>query len=612
MCGIAGIFAYNPARGAASFADSGQEILREVVTMRDAMAARGPDGAGEWLSPDGRTAFGHRRLAIIDLRQEASQPMTDGEHGLTIVFNGEIYNYRALREELAAKGHRFRTESDTEVLLRLYIEHGADMCGRLRGMYAFAIRHELTGALFLARDPFGIKPLYYADDGKTLRFASQVKALIAGGSVDTRPEAAGYVGYYLWGSVPEPYTLFRGIRALEPGSTLHIDRNGRKDARVFCSIPGVLRDAGREPLNPEPGTALREKLHSALLDSVRHHLVADVPIAVFLSAGIDSQCITALARESQHADLRTLTMAFKEYRGTLRDEAPSAEAFARSNGTIHTTSVVTGKDFHTELSRVVQSMDQPSVDGLNTYFVSKLAAGLGMKVCLSGLGGDEMFAGYSTFSNIPRIVGFARLLSPSAAAGRVFRRMCAPWIGRFTSPKYAGIFELGRTIEGAWLLDRGLFMPWELPQVLPREMVREGWNELEPMARLSSCVDGIGPPSIGVASLEMCGYMRNQLLRDADWAGMAHSVEIRVPFVDVHLLRDIAPYLYGSDPIRKPFVARACGVEPPAGPKTGFSIPVREWIGTEAVRNGISRGLRGWARYTLAEIYGPRLAILAP
>ena len=204
MCGIAGIFAYS--------ADSIETIAREVVTMRDEMAPRGPDGVGEWVSTDRRTAFGHRRLAIIDLREQASQPMTDREHGLTIVFNGEIYNYQVLREGLIAKGYRFRTASDTEVILHLYAEYGSGMCDRLRGMYAFAICHEPTGALFLARDPFGIKPLYYADDGKILRFASQVKALLAGKSVDTRPEPAGYVGYYLWGSVPEPFTLFRGIR----------------------------------------------------------------------------------------------------------------------------------------------------------------------------------------------------------------------------------------------------------------------------------------------------------------------------------------------------------------------------------------------------------------
>jgi asparagine synthase (glutamine-hydrolysing) len=601
MCGIAGIFGYSAA--------SNDGILREVVNIRDAMAPRGPDGAGEWLSPAGALALGHRRLAIIDLREEALQPMTAPEHGLTIVFNGEIYNYQALRSELAAQGDRFRTTSDTEVLLHLYARYGADMCGRLRGMYAFAIWHEPSGSLFLARDPFGIKPLYYADDGKTFRFASQVKALLAGRSVDTRPDAAGHVGYYLWGSVPEPFTLFRGIRSLDPGSVLHIDRSGRKTSRVFCSIPEILRSAGSEPAPSADRAERMARSHSFLLDTVRHHLVADVPVGVFLSAGIDSQSIAGLAREASHGDLRTITMGFREYRDTPRDEVPLAEVCAHRLGTDHTTRIVTGADFQAELGRFLKSMDQPTVDGANTYFVSKVAAELGMKVCLSGVGGDEMFGGYSTFARLPRLVRLSRMVLPLASAGRAFRWVSARWIGRFTSPKYAGLFELGRTLDGAYLLHRGLFMPWELPGILPPEMVREGWRELAPMARLSEIVQGLGNTAVGVASLEMCGYMRNQLLRDSDWAGMAHSLELRVPFVDVQLLREVAPYLYGADPIRKPLVAEACGLELSARPKTGFSIPVREWFRESAGPDqGMSRGLRGWAKFALSEIYGRTLA----
>jgi asparagine synthase (glutamine-hydrolysing) len=605
MCGIAGIFTY----GATAPAD----ISREIVAIRDAMAPRGPDGCGAWLSADGRTALGHRRLAIIDLREEASQPMTARECGLTIVFNGEIYNYKVLKDQLIAKGHRFRTNSDTEVLLYLYAEYGMDMCSRLRGMYAFAIFDESTGSVFLARDPFGIKPLYYADDGNTFRFASQVKALLAGGAIDTRPEPAGHVGFYLWGSVPEPYTLFRGIRALEPGSVLRIDSEGHRAAKVFCSIPQILRSAGSEPVQPDDPASRLKCLHDFLVDSVRHHLVADVPIAVFLSAGIDSQCIAALVRQTGHTDLRTLTVGFREYQGTLRDEVPLAEAGARQHRALHTTTIVTRDDFRNELDRFVQSMDQPTLDGFNTWCVSKAAAAIGIKVCLSGLGGDEMFAGYSTFSTVPRLAKLARRMVPSAAAGRGFRWLSAGWIGRFASPKYAGLFELGRTLEGAYLLDRGLFMPWELPRLMPPEMVREGWGELQPLKRLSATLEGLGDDAVGVGALEMCWYMRNQLLRDADWAGMAHSVEIRVPLVDVELLRNIAPYLRGPAPFRKSMVAQVCGFDAGNRPKTGFSTPVREWFSEESgTKKGAPRGLRDWARFAVAETYGARLAPATP
>jgi asparagine synthase (glutamine-hydrolysing) len=307
-------------------------------------------------------------------------------------------------------------------------------------------------------------------------------------------------------------------------------------------------------------------------------------------------------------------MGFREYQGSLKDEVPLAEACARRHGTVHTTRIVTGTDFQTELGRFWKSMDQPTLDGLNTYFVSKVAAELGMKVCLSGIGGDEMFGGYGTFSRIPRVVQLTRRLLPSVFSGRALRRVSARWIGRLTSPKYAGLFEFGRTIEGAYLLNRGLFMPWELPHILPPEMVREGWLQLEPMARLSESVSGLGDSRLAVASLEMRWYMRNQLLRDADWAGMAHSVEIRVPFVDVQLLRDLAPDLCGPEPVMKPLVASTCGLDLAPRPKTGFSIPVHEWFReqTGAKEGGCTRGLRGWARYSIAEIYGPKWATAVP
>lgn len=603
MCGIAGIFAYGP--------DSAGPAPGEIAVLRDAMVRRGPDGSGDWTSPDGRVALGHRRLAIIDLRDEALQPMAEPDRGLRVVFNGEIYNYRELRRELIAKGYRFRTESDTEVLLHLFSEYGHEMAGKLRGMFAFAIRDERSGSLFLARDAHGIKPLYYADDGRVLRFASQVKALLAGHSVDTTPDAAGYVGYYLWGSVPEPFTLFCGIRALPPGSSLEIRRDGRKTARTFCSIQEILGATGCSRGDENKGID-PEELHSALLESIRYHLVSDVPVAVFLSAGIDSQSIATLARDAGHGELRSVTMGFNEYKGTLRDEVPLAEACARRIGTLHTTRVMTGEDFRTELDRFVESMDQPTIDGMNSYMVSKAAAELGLKVCLSGLGGDELFGGYGTFQDIPRVVGIARRVAPFAAMGRALRWISAGWIGRFASPKYAGLFELGRTFEGAYLLHRGLFMPWELPRLLPPEMVREGWGQLAPMARLPEAKQLIGDPRLRVASLEMTRYMRNQLLRDADWAGMAHSIEIRVPFVDVPLLRAIAPYIGGSNGIQKQLVAQTCQLGLPERRKTGFSIPVREWFAVQSGQNtGMARGLRGWAQFALSNIYGAGATLAA-
>jgi asparagine synthase (glutamine-hydrolysing) len=397
---------------------------------------------------------------------------------------------------------------------------------------------------------------------------------------------------------------------LRPVHHWRFGADGKTIQRSFCSIEEILTSSESCPKSREGID--RQQLHAALLDSVRHHLIADVPVAVFLSAGIDSQTIATLARESGHTELRSVTMGFDEYKGTARDEAPLAEACALRNGTLHTTRVMTGADFGTELDRFVETMDQPTIDGMNTYMVSKAASEIGLKVCLSGLGGDELFGGYSTFREIPRLVKTARRIAPFAFQGQAFRWLSAGWIGHFASPKYAGLFELGRSYEGAYLLHRGLFMPWELPRLLPPETIREGWGQLSPMAKAREAKQGIGDPLVRVATLEMTRYMRNQLLRDADWAGMAHSIEIRVPLVDVPLLRTVAPYIGGSNPIQKQLVAETCQLGLAERRKTGFSIPVREWFASQSGQNvNMSHGLRAWARFALSNIYGTGVTLAA-
>jgi asparagine synthase (glutamine-hydrolysing) len=592
VCGIAAIFAYDT--------DAPPVEPDELMRVRECMSARGPDGAGLWTDPRRRVGLAHRRLAVVDLSPSGAQPMFLPERSLAIVFNGEIYNHRELRANLQARGHRFVSTSDTEVLLHLYAEHGEAMLPLLRGMFAFALWDGQQRGLLLARDPFGIKPLYLADDGKTLRAASQVKALLAGGQITRAPDAAGHVGFFLWGHVPEPHTLFRAIHALPPGTTLWRDELGRRRESAFCSIPDVLRHAQAAPAHGSPDW--RETLR----DSVRQHLVADVPVGVFLSSGVDSATLTTLAAE-QGGELHTVTLAFEEFRGTPNDEAPMAEQLARRLGTRHQTVRITRRDFESHIQRLFAAMDQPSTDGVNTYFVSLAAACASLKVALSGLGGDELFGGYPGFWQIPKAVNTLQHFKKPALArlGRAFRVASAPLLRRFTSPKYAGLLEYGSSYSGAYLLRRGLFMPWELPEVLDAEMVREGWRELRLLARLEATLDGLHSPHARLSALELCWYMRNQLLRDSDWAGMAHSLEIRVPFVDVPLLRALASRLNNAAPPTKRDLAdvprRKLPPEFLNRPKTGFQIPVRDWLlfGHTTTRNSkaADRGLRGWARF---------------
>ncbi|MGB7885271.1 MAG: asparagine synthase (glutamine-hydrolyzing), partial [Xanthobacteraceae bacterium] len=318
MCGIAGIYAY---RSTARSVDRD-----ELVRVRDHMAARGPDDSGEWYSADGRVGFGHRRLSIIDLSSRGAQPMQTADGRLVISFNGEIYNYRALRSRLEAKGYAFQSNSDTEVLLHLYAELGHDMLRELRGMFAFGIWDSQDQQLLLARDPYGIKPLYYADDGSTLRFASQVKALMTGRGVSRDPDPAGWVGFYLFGSVPEPFTTYREVRALPAGSFVRIDQHGLRAPIQYYSIARTYSEA---PLSAAPAKDETKALvREALLDSVCHHLVADVPVGAFLSAGVDSGALVGLMREAGQQDIQTVTLAFDEFHGTPNDETPEATAVA--------------------------------------------------------------------------------------------------------------------------------------------------------------------------------------------------------------------------------------------------------------------------------------------
>ncbi|MEX2643224.1 MAG: asparagine synthase (glutamine-hydrolyzing) [Acetobacterales bacterium] len=598
MCGIGAIFAYGP--------DAPAVEPRALDALGDAMAARGPDAEGTWRSANGRAGLAHRRLSIIDLSDAAAQPMVAaGGDELAIAYNGEIYNYPALRAELETGGVRFASDSDTEVLLHLYRRDGTGMFCLLRGMYAFALWDGARGGMLLARDPLGIKPLYLADDGGTVRAASQVRALLAAAraDIDTAPDAAGQAGFWLWGSVPEPHTLYRGIRALPAGHWQWIDGRGAAPAAAHFDLAGVLSAA-----STAPQAAL--DLRAALLDSVRHHLVADVPVGVFLSAGRDSATIAALATEclaeARAPTLRTLTLRFEEFAGTAADESPLAGEVAAAYGTAHRTETVRAADFAAGRDALLASMDQPSIDGVNVWFVARAARAAGLKVAMSGIGGDELFGGYDSFRQVPRLARLMRPLAAIPGVGRGFRLVTAPLLRSLSSripAKTAGLIELGGTPHGAYLLRRGLFMPWELPRLMDPEMARVGWETLAPLSALADVTAATDSDRLRVTGFETAQYLRNQLLRDADWAGMAHGVEIRTPLVDATLLQAVLPALAGPAPPGKSDLAAAARPSLPASllgrPKTGFAIPVRDWLMGER-ENGTERGLRGWAREVMA------------
>lgn len=585
MCGIAGIYSYHE--------HSPPVDQAELMAIRERMIPRGPDGAGVWLSDDRRVGLAHRRLAIIDLSPAGAQPMHDPETGNWIVFNGEIYNHVELRQALNSEGVITRSHCDTEVLLKLYARKGPAMLSSLRGMYAFAIWDAQKRQMFLARDPFGIKPLYIADDGKTLRFASQVKALLAG-QVDTRPEPAGHAGFLLWGSVPEPYTLYRGIRALPPGHWVCVADGVVGQPVQFDSPTRALRRT--ISVEPDAMDAALHKIAEAVRDSVAAHMVADVPVGVFLSAGLDSTMLAASA--ASLGTLRTLTLGFEEYKDGVYDEAALAGQVAQNLGAEHTLHRICATDFAQDREALLAAMDQPSIDGINTWFVAKAAARQGLKVALSGIGGDELFGSYPSFRQVPKLRKTMGGIPGSPVLGRLMRKGLSPISGMLPSPKYAGLLEYGGTLQGAYLLRRALFMPWEIGAFMDPEMAVSGLQELDALASLRVSTDGIDSERLAISALEMQWYMKNQLLRDADWAGMAHSLEIRVPFVDMTLLGNFVE-IPALDPTEeKRTIARTVTSRLPEAvlnrPKTGFSVPIHQWLNPTA-SNTINKH-REWAQ----------------
>ena len=612
MCGVVGMLRYG--RGERGLDPD------EVLAIRDAMTSRGPDGAGAWFSDDRRVALAHRRLAIIGLGEQGAQPMglhprcTGANDSLVVTFNGEIYNYRELRQHLEEHGHYLRSQTDTEVLLHLYEEYGSDLVNHLRGMYAFALFDGSTNTMLLARDPLGIKPLYLADDGDTIRVASRARALLESRSVSDATSDAALAGLLVFGSIPEPLTAWSSISSVPAGSTITIQRDGSSRVRRFFSLSEEILRAEQIP-TPQ---SVDEVVRHALSDSVNAHMVSDVDVGVFLSAGIDSSAILGLAAEHTQS-LHAVTVGFEEFSESNVDEVPLARVVADTYGALHTIDIVTRNDFSSLLPTMLSDMDQPSIDGLNSWLVAHAAAGQGLKVALSGLGGDEFLGGYSTFLTVPSWYHRLRAAASIPGLGRISRRLLAPTLHSY-KPKAAGVLEYGDSLAHFWLLRRCVQAPWELPSILGRDRAEAALATLDIDSILMAAIAPEPQTDVGVvAALEGGLYMRNQLLRDADWAGMAHSLEIRVPLVDSVALPVLAQALtrVWTPPAGKQVLGRAPCPPVPAAvmarSKTGFSVPMAERVIDEPAFSdwrqvsALAHPKCGWARrwsYVIACQFG--------
>jgi asparagine synthase (glutamine-hydrolysing) len=521
--------------------------------MAAAMRHRGPDDDG-FLVNEARApglALGMRRLSIIDLKT-GRQPVWNETRDVAVMFNGELYNYRELRERLILSGHRFTTQSDTEILVHAWEEWGEDCLAELRGMFALALldlrkRYATAPLLFLARDPLGIKPLYYTQTAEGFAFASEVRALVAAGIAPKTVSQDALTSYFLFGSVSEPVTLLDGVFSLPPGHRMLLyvpERRRMPRARAWW-------DATRSPAAKEARTtrsfsAAAKSLRPLLEDAVRAHLIADVPVGLFLSSGLDSSAIAAIAARAR-AGICSFTLSFP---GTAYDEAPLARSVAKHCGTQHREVPLEGDAMVSRLDEAVAALDQPSMDGINTYFVSWAAREAGLKVALSGLGGDELFGGYATFTDTPRIMRLIRMawfvpsplrkavapLLRAVIAGRsspdAARKAIAAWLSPDTLPHSyfftRALFPVGAELSG---LIEPRFRPSSVAEDgVTLEPTWLGW--LERAADGARKLEGMG----GVSWLEMRCYMASTLLHDTDSVSMARSLEVRVPLLDTPLV----------------------------------------------------------------------------
>jgi len=579
MCGIFGIVARK--------AQVPDGVLERGT---QSLAHRGPDDSGTILLRDSvpdpvEIGLGNRRLAILDLSPLAHQPMNDAETGNWIVYNGEIYNFRDIRDELEQGGTIFVSQSDTEVVLKAYARWGEDCLAKFRGMFAFAIWDARRHRLVIARDPMGIKPLYYAQSGTHFLFASEVRTLLGTGLVQPRIDPAGLINYLTFGSAYDPLTLVEGVHALPAGHTLTWEG-------------GTLRESAYWDLVDEPGTAVRtpasllaenedqtpDRLQPMLEEAVRLQLVSDVPVGVFLSGGIDSSALVSILSRGGVTP-STFSIVFRE---ADFSEAQHSRAIAARFRTDHHEINVSQTDVLTAIPDALRAMDLPTMDGINTYFVSREARRAGVKVALSGLGGDEVFAGYSSFRTVPRMERFAQFWRqvPSVVRSPVASAFAALSPANDQNRKLASLARDNGRVLHPYFLSRMLFTPTQrdllFSQADGSAADRAAQSQRDRLQRALP-LDAVNR----VSYLESRCYMLNTLLRDADFMSMSQGLEVRVPLIDHQLAKAVLALPGGwklNGTPKKLLVGALAGSLPDEivhRPKRGFTLPFERWMRQE-------------------------------
>lgn len=577
MCGIAGIIGKVP------------DIEARARRMSEAIARRGPDNYGcrTWGGADSyQTAFAHRRLSIIDLSDAGRQPMETPDGRYSIIYNGEIYNYLDLKERLSASAVQFRTNTDTEVLLRLYEQYGTECLHLLRGMFAFAIRNNVTGEVFIARDRLGIKPLYYHSAGGSFTFCSELRGLLSSGLAPRVLDPISLDSYLSFGAVQEPRTIIEGVRSLPPAHYVVISPKGEPGQPVsYWKLPTT-----QAPLSQTEAIA---ETRARLEESVRLHLVADVPLGVFLSGGVDSASIVALMSKHASGWVKTFTVCFEEDEFS---EHHLARKVAEKWDTHHSEIFLSEAEMLASLPEAVSDIDQPTIDGINTWVISRATKKAGITVSLSGLGGDEIFGGYPSFKRARRLQRYGLPMNwlGSPARRQVARLTTNVMRHSLSGQKAGSMISAGSDLLSAYAGMRGLFSRASRSKLI---RARSGGIDKQgdyaiPADTLELIKNGDdnghadGDVFNRISRYELGLYMGNMLLRDTDAMSMASSLEVRVPMLDHELVEWVysLPGAMKAGPHPKHLLVEALGLELPAeitrGKKMGFALPFERWLRT--------------------------------
>jgi asparagine synthase (glutamine-hydrolysing) len=547
------------------------------------LSRRGPDSEGKWS--EDKVFLGSRRLAIIDLKKRANQPMHSLCSRYVLVFNGVIYNFLELRDYLLAKGIKLRTYSDTEVILELFALEAEKMLPKLKGMFAFVIWDRVKKKAFAARDPYGIKPLYIGTCKYGLILASQVKTLLSTNLIAKEYDIDSKSLFRILGFVIEPNTWFKHIKSLNAGNYIWIEKGA-----IISDIKWHDINKYWDNISLSNKKYSKEKVYEevkkSVAESVKRHLVSDVPVGLFLSSGIDSAVLAGLMVENVHKSITAITVSFNDFKNTENDEVVDAKIIAKHFGIKHYVYNVSKKDFTNDLPEILSAMDQPSIDGVNTWYASKAASKLGLKVVFSGVGGDEIFFGYKLFKQIPILIKSISVISKIPGLVKLINLFLILTSHIKKNVRWRYGLTWSKTVNGAWLLKRSISTFKNLFFLKKNIKNTEELNNSFFYKKIFSSVSKKPCKSIRLklAQIESVIYLRNQLLRDSDWASMYHGVELRTPFVDVFLLNNLKdklfyfPLLKSKAPLISFLTKKNLPKSIVVKKKIGFQTPIKQWI----------------------------------